>query len=278
MPPSTKDLFFLLQDAILAGLLISITCSALGVFTILKRVVFIGIALSEVAACGIALGMAFHIQPFIGSLTLTIIVVMVLSYPFESKRLPRDAILGFIFVFASALAVLVVSKSGFGLHEVKMLLYGDLILISGSELNQVLLTLIPVLIYFFGFFRPTLYTFLDREYAEILGIRVALWELLYFFALGLTISAASKAAGAILIFCFLVVSPSVGLLLSRRLGRVILISVSAGILSTLIGFYGSFRYDLPANQAISLCTCLCLGLAAAVRFARFVLFRRNFLQ
>ena len=84
--------------------------------------------------------------------------------------------LGFIFVFTSALGFLVVSKSGFGLHEVKALLYGDLILTSQGDLNVILAALVPVLIYFLGFMRPTLYTFLDRESAKIMGIRVALWE------------------------------------------------------------------------------------------------------
>ena len=265
MTDSLKTLIILFPHALIAGVAISVVCTLLGVFTILKRVVFVGVALSEVAACGIALGMACHIQPFVGAVTLTVAAVAVLSYPFEMHRIPRDAVLGVIFVFASALGILVVSKSGFGLHEVKGLLYGDLILTSRNDLNVILAVLVPVLIYFLCFMRPTLYTFLDRESARIMGIRVALWEFLYFFALGLTVSAASKAAGAILIFCFLVVAPSAGLLLTRRLGWVMLIALCGGLGSTFVGFYWSLRCDLPVNQAISVTACIWFGAAAGVR-------------
>ena len=73
---------------------------------------------------------------------------------------------------------------------------------------------VPVGVYLLAFLRPTLHTFLDREAARVLGVRVVLWELLYFFALGLAVSAASKVAGALLVFCYLVVAPSTALLLS----------------------------------------------------------------
>jgi len=266
MTDDFRTLFTLFPHALAAGVVISTTCAALGVFTILKRVVFVGITLSEVAACGIALGMAYHVKPFVGAFSLTLLAVILLSFPFESHRIPRDAVLGVIFVFTSALAVLVVSKSGFGLHEVKALIYGDLILTSNEDLNLILWVLVPVLFYFLAFIRPTLYTFLDREYAKTIGIRVARWELMYFFALGLTVSAASKVAGAILIFCYLVVNPATGLLLARRLKWVMLISVLGGLFSTIAGIFWSFRADIPTNQAISIMACFFLLSALAARF------------
>ena len=72
---------------------------------LLKRVVFIGITLSEVAACGLAAAMVWQIHPFIGAGALTALAVAVLSYPFETRRLPRDAVLGVMFVGASAVSV-----------------------------------------------------------------------------------------------------------------------------------------------------------------------------
>jgi ABC-type Mn2+/Zn2+ transport system permease subunit len=268
MTDDFKTVFLLFPHALAAGVVISITCATLGVFTILKRVVFVGITLSEVAACGIALGMAYHMKPFLGAISLTLLAVTLLSFPFESHRIPRDAVLGVIFVFTSALAVLVVSKSGFGLHEVKALLYGDLILTSNEDLALILGVLVPVLIYCIAFIRPTLYTFLDREYAKTIGIRVALWELMYFFALGMTVSAASKVAGAILIFCFLVVTPSAGLLLAKRMRWVMLIAILGGLFSTISGMYWSFRADIPTNQAISVIACFCFAGAVAIRLGR----------
>jgi ABC-type Mn2+/Zn2+ transport system permease subunit len=258
-------------EAVIAGAVIGAVCAMLGVFVILKRVVFIGIALSEVAACGIAAAIMCHIHPFLGAATLTLATVTVLSYPFESNRLPRDAVLGIIFVLASAASILLVAHSGFGLQDVKALLYGDLILTSDTDLTLILAIFIPVGVYLLAFLRPTLYTFLDREAARVLGLRVVLWELLYFFALGLAVSAASKVAGALLVFCYLVVAPSTALLLSRKLWLVLLISAGAAVAATMGGLYVSFSRDLPTNQTIAATACAVLGAAVVVSVVRRVL-------
>ena len=178
-----------------------------------------------------------------------------LSYPFETHRLPRDAILGVIFVCASSLSILLVSKSGFGLHEVKALLYGDLILTSARDIRIILATLVPVLIYLLLFMRPTVNTFVDREFAKLVGVAVRRWELLYFLALGLVVSAASKVAGALLIFCYLVVAPAAALVLVRNFRWVMGIAVLGALLPTCVGLYISFSADLPTNQTIAVVIC-----------------------
>jgi len=248
-------------QAVVAGLVIAATCALIGTFVILKRVVFIGITLSEVAACGIAAAMVCGVHPFVGAGMATLAVVALLSYPFETGRIPRDAVLGVVFVLAAAMSILLVSKSGFGLHEVKSLLYGDLILTSPSDLKLILGTLLPVLVYMVAFLRPTFYTFLDRDAAKVLGIRVVLWEMLYFAALGLAVSAASKVAGALLSFCYLVVAPSAALLISGRLWVALATGVAVAMFSTLGGLAWSMSRDLPTNQTIAVVTCAWFVLA-----------------
>jgi manganese/iron transport system permease protein len=273
MIQNIRLLFQLFPQAVLAGIVIGAVCALLGVFVILKRVVFIGVVLSEVAALGIALALMVHLNPVVAASTLTLAVVAVLAYPFETRRIPRDAVLGVIFVLASGLSVLLVAKSGFGLHEVRGLLYGDLILTSSGDLRIVLATLLPVLAYTIAFIRPTTYSFLDREAARVLGIRTAVWDLLFFLALGLAVASASKLAGALLVFCYLVVAPAGALLLSRRLGVVLVLAVVIAALSTLAGLYWSVSRDLPTNQAVAVSTC-CVFVFALVAVAVRAIVRR----
>jgi len=270
-------LWRLFPDAVMAGVVIAAVCAVLGVFVILKRIVFIGIALSEVAACGIAAAMIAGVHPFVGAGLLTLAAVAVLAYPFEVNRLPRDAILGITFVLASSLSILLVARSGFGLHDVRSLLYGDLILTSRQDLAIILIALVPALAAVLAFLRPMLHTFMDRDGARVLGIRVVLWELLFFFALGLAVSAASKVAGALLVFCYLVVAPSTALLISRRLGVVLALAVLLAVASTLGGLTWAVARDLPANQTIAVAACGLFGLAllgAGVRRLSYRLRRR----
>jgi len=241
--------------AVVTGLAIALACSLVGVFVILKRVVFIGVVLSEVAAFGVAIGIVTGLSPFLGAAALTASTVALLSYPFEARRIPRDAVMGVVFVAASALSVLLVSQSAFGLEQVKALLYGDLLLASPTDSLIALSVAVPVIAALLVFLRPTVYAFLDPEGAKVLGVNVRLWELLFFFALGLVVAASSKVAGAILVFCYLVVAPAAALLLTRRLRVALALSAGAALFSTFIGMWLSFGLDLPANQTVSALAC-----------------------
>lgn len=251
--------------ALATGLLVGVACALLGIFVILKRVVFIGIALSEIAACGIAGAMLAGFPPLLGALLLTLTAVALLSLPLESRRIPRDAFLGVLFVAASSVSVLLVSRSGLGLHEVKALLYGDLILATRSDFLVLSALLVPAVAVLVFFLRPLLYSFLDREAATVLRVRPARWELLFFLLLGLVVAAASQAAGALLVFCYLVIPATMALLLTRRLGAALSLAAAFSALITLLGLAFSFAADLPTNQTIcaTACALLLLGLPVA---------------
>ena len=253
--------------AVLSGLLIATVCALLGVFVVLKRIVFIGIALSQVAAAGIALAFLLHFPPILGAAAATLLCVTVLACPYETERVPRDAVLGAVFLLASALSILIVAKSGFGLDEVKALLYGDLIITGKTDLLLISCILLPVLAVFLLFLRPIVYTFVDREQARVLGIRTFLWELLFFYLLGIAVSGSSNMGGALLVFCHLTVPPMAGMLLCRRLWNVVAVSVGIACASTLLGIYLSFRFDLPTNQLITVVAGGFLLVAAVVRTA-----------
>jgi ABC-type Mn2+/Zn2+ transport system permease subunit len=255
MSHSLLDLVRSFPYALVAGALIALVCALLGVFVILKRVVFIGITLAEVAACGIALAMLAGLPPLAGALALTLATVGLLALPFESQRIPRDAVLGVLFVAASSLSVLLVAHSGLGLHEVKALLYGDLILTSGRDAAVVAAVLIPAALYLLLFLRPTLYAFLDRESATVLGVKPVRWQLGFFLVLGLVVAAASKVAGSLLVFCYLVVPAATALLLSRRLGVALALAALLALLATVAGMSASFAADLPTNQTIVAVAC-----------------------
>lgn len=262
-----REILEVFPAAVAAAILISVACSFLGNLVVLKRMVFIGAVLSESAACGIAAAFFFHFDPVLGAVLLNLSVVTLLAFTHE-ERLPRDAVLAALFILSASLGILLFTKSAVGLEEVKSLLYGDILLTSGGDLKVLSLILIPMTGLVLVFIRPITYTFVDRDEAKVLGMRVRLWELLFYYALGIAVSAASKLGGMLLVFCYLVIPPMAGLLLSGRLRNVILISAVTALLSTLLGFYFSYIYDLPANQMIALIACVMLGLAWILKIIR----------
>ncbi len=255
-----RQIFSTFPEAVWAGILIGAGCSFLGVLVVLKRLVFIGATLSEVAGCGVAAAFFYHVHPFFGAVALTLAAVTILAFSSEEKKVPRDSILATVFIFSSSLAVLLVAKSGFGLEEVKSLLYGDLIITSAVDLKILALIVLPIMGLCFLFLRPIVYTFMDREEAKVLGIQVRFWELFFYYALGILVSAASKLGGMLLVFCYLVIPPMIGLLMTRRLGWAMVTAIFTAVFSTLLGFSYSYLHDLPTNQVIAVLSGLLLGL------------------
>jgi ABC-type Mn2+/Zn2+ transport system permease subunit len=245
----------LFPKAMLCGLVMAISCGTIGVFVLLHRVVFISIALTECAICGSAAAAVWHVPPIAGAAAACLLAVLFLSQDWDNSALPRDAILGALYVGAAALSVLLVSRSGMGLLEVKAMLYGDLILASSNDLWLLALVQIPILCCGLIFLKPILYTLLDRNAAQLMGIPVKTVEFMFFMGLGLVVSAAGKIGGALLVFCLLVVPPAAALLLSRRLKLVILLAASGGALATLFGLTWSFHCDLPGNQCVVVTAC-----------------------
>jgi zinc transport system permease protein len=248
-------------EAVACGLIMSVTCGVFGVFVLLRRMVFISIALSECAACGIAAASLWHISPLWGAAVSCLVAVLFLAIDWENARIPRDAVLGTVFAAAAAGSVLIVAKSGFGLMEVKALLYGDLILATWRDAAVLLGIHLPLLALCLLLLKPILYTFIDRNAAQVLGIPVRCVEYAFFLALGLVVSAAGQTGGAILIFSYLVVVPTAALGVSRRLAVVLALSTLLGLAATMAGFTWSYQHDLPGNQCIIMAACL---LSAAV--------------
>ncbi|MFZ5586871.1 MAG: metal ABC transporter permease [Thermodesulfobacteriota bacterium] len=257
----------LFPQALLGGIAVAVACALLGVLAVLKRVVFIGITLSEVANLGVALGLAWGLPhlPLTGGLTLA--AAAALALPRGFGRLTREAVLGVVFVLASSLAVLVVANSGFGLGEVKALLYGDLLLASPTDNRLMLGVLAPVSLVLLTFLRPIAFSFLDRDAARVLGLRVVWWELVYFACLGLAVAAAAKSAGALLVFGHLVIAPSAALVICRRLGWALAWAAGLAVAASLAGLGWSFAADLPAGQCICVVEGAMLGAALLGRLA-----------
>ncbi len=268
------QVFTAFPEALTAGILIAVISAFLGVFVVLKRLVFIGATLSETATCGIALALFFHFPPLAGALLLTFAAVSALGTSRQEVRVPRDAVMAGVFVFSASLGILLVSKSAFGLEEVKAFLYGDLVVTSRRDLMILSAAILPPALLVILFLRPILYTFLDRDGAKVLGIRTLFWELFFFYALALVVSASSKLGGMLLVFCHLVIPPMAGLLMTRRFLPAASVSAGVAVTATLAGFLGAYAWDFPVNQLIAFADCALLGLMITLRFL-FLLFQRR---
>jgi len=237
------------SPALGTGLIVALTLSWLGVFVVLRRAAFVGLAMAEASVLGAVVAKRIH-GPSLASATAGALAAAALSVGARIReRLPREAIVALVFLGAAGLAQL--TSGSHGLREIRAALEGDLILSSAADLRAAAIIMLPVAILSRLMARPLLYTLLDRDMAYALGMRPAFWETLLFVALGLAVATASRIVGPMLVLAYLVVPPTTALRLFRRWPTVMLASAAFAELATLVGITASYRWDLPTNATIA---------------------------
>ncbi len=239
--------------ALYGSILVGVAAAFLGVFIVARRVVFFGAVLTQVSVLGLtATFLPFFALPHtVGSLVVTLAMVVVLSQLLTGKKIPRDAILGFVFVFAVAARILIIQKAPkVEAAEVESLLRGDILFVT-PDLFWLMAGAFVVAMALHGLFAKefTLISF-DAETARTQGYKAGMWNLIFYLNAGMIIAFATHMVGDLFVFGFLVIPPVAATLIARRVRSIFAVSVLIGLISPPIGLFFAFLWDFPASPTI----------------------------
>jgi zinc transport system permease protein len=268
------DAYDFWRDSMAAVLLAGGMCAALGVYVVLRRVVFVGAALTQISGVGIAL--AFWLGSFVGvgdphqapvwldprwlSLVAAVIGAVAFSFSRGGRRIGGETIIGLGWVLASAVVLLVLASKRIvqEAHEVDDLLYGSAVLVRPEEVLVLAAVAAGVIAVHVLFFKELLFVTFDAEMAQTLGYRVALWDVLLYGTIGVGISFAVRTVGMIPAFGFLVIPSSAALLIVNRVSRALPVAILFAILGGAGGYYIAFTREWPTGASIVACSALAL--------------------
>ena len=187
------DAVLLFKDALYGALVIAFACSAVGVYVVLRRIVFVGAALAQLSSAGIALalwlagvgaalGVATH--PLVLSLVMTLAGALFFGAGGARGRVPQDAIIGVTYAVAAAAGILLIAKAATGeAHDI--FLQGNILGITRTDTLVLLAVSVPVLLVHLAFYKEFLFVSFDRETARTLGYSVRAWNLFLYLTIGL---------------------------------------------------------------------------------------------
>lgn len=256
-----------IRTALGGTLAIGAVCAFLGVYVVLRRIVFVGATLAQISSAGIALGILTAWSPNALSLAFTFLAVLFLAHPMIGTRLPPDATLGIAFTVSGAVAVLLVAHTAAGNEEVVHLVQGNLLAMTSQEAARLAVVFGAVLLVHLALFKEFMYVSFDPAMAATQGYRTDRWNLAFYLLLGLAIALAIKAIGILLMFAFLVVPAALGLLMARGLIGTFAVAVASAALAVFLGIYLSYRFDFPSGPMIVAVLGGLLMLGAGYRFA-----------
>ena len=243
----------------MASLILTGIHAYLGVHVVERGVIFVDLALAQIAALGATVAILIGMDPHgLGAYWLSLAFTFVGAAVFAFARtrrghIPQEAFIGIAYAVASAAAILAMSKATGETEHLKDMLVGNILAVSRHDVEKTALLYGVIGVFHYIFRRRFLLISTDPEQAEAQGISIRFWDFLFYASFGFVVTSSVAIAGVLLVFCYLIV-PSVGaMLFADRVGPRLAIGWTMGTLVSALGVYFSVLLDLPTGATI-VCT------------------------
>src|SRR5213595_4023806 len=224
----------------------------LGLHVVQRGIIFIDIAMAQMASLGICVAILFHFDlegwtTFFIALGFTLVGAAIFSVTGKrASQVPQEAVIGIAYVVAAAAEVLLLSRAAEGDEEIKNMLVGYILLVTSHEVWKCFALFVAVGVFHFLLRRNFLLVSFDRDGAYQKGLRVRWWDFLFYAVFGLVVTSFVRIAGVLLVFSYLIVPAVCGINLARGTRARLLLGWVVATLGGIGGLYWSFYGDLPS--------------------------------
>ena len=250
------DILVFLLAPFVASLILTGIHAYLGVHVVERGVIFVDLALAQIAALGAIVAVVTGMDPhgrsaYWISLAFTFLGAAIFAFARTRRaHIPQEAFIGIAYAVASAAAILLMSKATGETEHLKDMLVGNILAVSWPEVRKTALLYGGIGIFHFLFRKKFLAISMNHGKAEQSGMNVRFWDFLFYASFGFVVTSSVAIAGVLLVFCYLIV-PSVGaMLFADRIGARLAIGWTMGTLVSALGCYLSVVMDTPTGATI----------------------------
>ena len=250
------DLFALMWMPFLMCLVLTGIHAYLGFHVIAREVVFVDIALAQIAALGATAAFLFGYdldtwESYGFGVGFTILGAMVLALTRSKRRqVSQEAVIGVVYAFSSAGAVLLADRSPHGAEHLRGMLVGSILSVSGREVLKVAVLYSVIGIFHWLCRRAFFMISTDPGLADREGWRVRWWDFLFYASFGVVVTSSVRIAGVLLVFSYLIVPALAGIMLATHVGARLLIGWAFGTVVSVIAMVASAALDLPTGATV----------------------------
>lgn len=241
-----------MQRALLSGIAISIMCSIVGLFLVLKRHSLFGDALAHVAFGGIALGLFTGVYPILTAYVVAILSAVGVNKLRESTKIPPDSSIAVLLTSGLAIGVILISISGGFTLDLFSFLFGNILLVSNEDLIMILITDAIVVPIIYVLYKRLMLIVFDENQAKVSGLNVTWINTLFIVLASITIIASIRLVGVLLISSLIVIPNITALLLGKGFKKTIFISCAISVFSVVFGIVASYYVNLVPSGTIVL--------------------------
>lgn len=238
------------QNALIAGLLLSITAGIIGSLIVIKRDTFLIGGIAHASFGGLGLFYFLGLDPILGALTVAIASGSIIGLSNEKQLHTHNALIGVLWAFGMSLGIIFITITPGYAPNLLTYLFGDILTVTGGDLINISIYNVALLVALFLFYKPLIVYLFDKEFAAVHGIKVRLYRLFFYLFIAVAVVLMIRSVGIILVLALLTIPPLIVLPLFKRLPIIILMSVIVSLVIFIGGFFIAYFTNLPTGPII----------------------------
>lgn len=250
----------LLWPALAAGLMVALVAGPLGSLLVWRRLAYFGDSLSHAALLGLGLGLLLGLPGWLGIVMVCALAALLLGLLLRRPELATDTLLMLLATSSLSLGLIAISFLDDQRLDVMALLFGDLLGVTAQDLPWLVAAVVAILGLLLWQWRALLLCAINEELAAVDGIAVNRLRFLLLLMVALTVTAAMKVVGVLLITALLVIPAAAARRLSRTPEQMALLASATGMFAVVAGLGGSLQWNLPMGPAIVVAAAGCFAL------------------
>ena len=252
--------FGFMQNAIISGIAISLICSTVGLFLVLRKYSLFGDALAHSAFGGVALGLFLGVYPLWAAYVVSILSALGLTKIRQKFDISGDAIIAILLSSGIAIGIVLISLSGGFSIDIFSFLFGSILLVSTENVIMVLGMCAVIFVILIAGYKKFMYITFSEEQAKVSGIPVQKLNYLLIAIAGITVVTSMQLVGVLLVSALFVIPNVTAMMFKRSFKQTIILSMSFSVFSTVAGIMISYPLDIaPSGMVVLLAITLFVG-------------------
>lgn len=251
-----------MQNALAAGLFISILCPLVGIFLVLKRHSMMGDALSHSSFAGVAIGLVTGLNPILTAFLFTSVSGLFIEYLRSYYKKYAELILVIVMTLSVGIAITLISM-GKANANVSAYLFGSILTVTRGDLAMVLVLSLVSVIAVSALYNQLIYITLDEDGAKVAGVKVKLINYLFALLVAATISVSLRIMGLLVVSSMIAMPVAAAMQLNKGFRKTLVFSVLFGFIDIMAGLILSYYMDSAPGGTIALVSVALLAVVMA---------------
>lgn len=254
-----------MQNALLAGVLVSLVSGIIGTLVVLNRMVGISGGIAHAAYGGVGIASYFGFDPVLGAVLFSLLSSVTMGVAHRKLRERSDTMIGVMWAVGMATGIIFVSLTPGYRANLMSYLFGSILAVSKQDIWWMAGVALATVLFVALFYRQLLAISFDEEFATVRNLPVTALSVLLLIMTGLTVVVAMRVVGLIMVIALLTIPSAIASMFFKEMRVIMLVAVGLGIVFISAGLVISFLSNLPAAAVIILLAGLVYFLAFAIK-------------